>query len=41
MWKVLLPMITLVLLSLWLAFRRLKEILLSLAVLAVSAGSAC
>ena len=36
MWKVLLPMIALVLLSLWLAFRRPKEILLSLAVLALS-----
>lgn len=36
MWKVLLPMIVLVLLSLWLAFRRSKEILLSLAVLTLS-----
>ena len=36
MWKVLLPMIALVLLSLWFAFSRPKEILLSLAVLAVS-----
>ncbi len=36
MWKVLAPMIGLVLLSLWLAFRRPKEILLSLAVLALS-----
>jgi predicted exporter len=34
--RVVLPMIGLVLLSLWLAFRRAKEILLSLAVLAVS-----
>src|SRR5205085_5338981 len=36
LWKVLLPMIALVLLSLWLAFRRLREILLSLAVLFLS-----
>ncbi|MDB6122442.1 MAG: putative rane protein [Pedosphaera sp.] len=36
MWKVLLPMIALVMLSLWLAFRRPIEILLSLAVLAIS-----
>jgi uncharacterized protein len=36
MWKVLLPMVSLVLLSLWLAFRRPTEILLSLATLALS-----
>ena len=37
LWLVVAPMIALVLLSLWLAFRRFTEILLSLAVLAVSA----
>lgn len=36
LWKVLLPMAFLVLLSLWLAFRRLAEICLSLAVLLLS-----
>lgn len=36
LWKVLLPMVTLVLLSLWLAFRRPQEICLSLAVLCLS-----
>ena len=36
MWKVLLPMVSLVLLSLWLAFRRPQEIILSLAVLLLS-----
>ncbi|HVV00277.1 MAG TPA: MMPL family transporter, partial [Verrucomicrobiae bacterium] len=36
MWKVISPMIFLVLLSLWLAFRRPREILLSLGVLALS-----
>jgi lauroyl/myristoyl acyltransferase len=36
MWKLVLPMIGLVLLSLWLAFRRFAEVLLSLAVLFVS-----
>ncbi|MGA3267177.1 MAG: MMPL family transporter [Verrucomicrobiota bacterium] len=36
MWKVLLPMVGLVFLSLWLAFRQPVEILLSLAVLTVS-----
>ncbi len=36
MWKVLLPMVALVLFSLWLAFRRPTEILLSLAVLCLS-----
>ncbi len=36
LWKLVLPMVTLVLLSLWLAFRRMPEILLSLAVLALS-----
>lgn len=36
MWKVLLPMVALVLLSLWLAFRRPAEILLSLGVLCLS-----
>lgn len=36
MWKVLLPMIALVLFSLWLAFRRPLEILLSIAVLCLS-----
>ncbi len=36
MWFVLAPMVALILLSLWLAFRRPTEILLSLAVLAVS-----
>ena len=36
MWKVLAPMILLVLLSLWLAFRRPAEILLSVAVLLMS-----
>ncbi|HZV35525.1 MAG TPA: MMPL family transporter [Verrucomicrobiae bacterium] len=36
LWKVLLPMVTLVLLSLWLAFRRAQEICLSLAVLCLS-----
>src|SRR5205807_6722141 len=36
LWKVVVPMILLVLLSLWLAFRRPVEILLSLAVLALS-----
>jgi predicted RND superfamily exporter protein/lauroyl/myristoyl acyltransferase len=36
MWKVLLPMVSLVLLSLWLAFRRPIEIILSVAVLALS-----
>ena len=36
MWKLLLPMAGLVLLSLWLAFRRPREILMSLAVLALS-----
>jgi predicted RND superfamily exporter protein len=38
MWKVLSPMLFLVMLSLWLAFRRPREILLSLAVLAISAA---
>jgi predicted RND superfamily exporter protein/lauroyl/myristoyl acyltransferase len=37
MWKLLVPMVTLVMLSLWLAFRRPTEILLSLAVLFLSA----
>jgi lauroyl/myristoyl acyltransferase len=36
MWKVLLPMVALVLLSLWLAFRRSVEILLSIGVLLLS-----
>jgi predicted exporter/lauroyl/myristoyl acyltransferase len=36
LWKLLLPMAALILLSLWLAFRRLAEILASLAVLALS-----
>ena len=36
MWKVLAPMVLLVLLSLFLAFRRMREILLSLAVLVMS-----
>jgi uncharacterized protein len=36
MWKVLLPMVALVLFSLWLAFRRAQEICLSLAVLFLS-----
>ncbi|MDB6023748.1 MAG: putative rane protein [Pedosphaera sp.] len=36
MWKVLLPMVGLVLLSLWLAFRRPQEIILSLSILALS-----
>lgn len=36
LWKVLLPMVGLVLFSLWLAFRRAHEILLSIAVLALS-----
>ncbi|MFA6544653.1 MAG: MMPL family transporter, partial [Limisphaerales bacterium] len=36
MWLVIAPMVALILLSLWLAFRRSTEILLSLAVLAVS-----
>lgn len=37
MWKLLTPMVSLVLLSLWLAFRRAREILLSLSVLILSA----
>lgn len=36
LWKLLLPMVALILLSLWLAFRRLAEIMASLAVLALS-----
>lgn len=36
LWKLVLPMLALVLLSLWLAFRRTAEILLSLATLALS-----
>jgi lauroyl/myristoyl acyltransferase len=36
LWKLLVPMVGLILLSLWLAFRRLAEILASLAVLALS-----
>jgi predicted RND superfamily exporter protein/lauroyl/myristoyl acyltransferase len=36
MWKLLVPMVSLILLSLWLAFRRLTEIIASLAVLALS-----
>lgn len=37
MWRVLLPMLALLLLSLWLAFKRLTEVLLSLASLALAA----
>jgi predicted exporter/lauroyl/myristoyl acyltransferase len=36
LWKLIIPMVTLVLLSLWLAFQRWKEILLSIAVLVLS-----
>src|SRR5207249_946959 len=39
MWKVLVPMVTLVLLSLWFAFRRPTEILLSVAVLVMSGAA--